>query len=167
MITASSSAGGYCFLIIAVKCFAISGSMPTPSISLEQTALATSCSIIKVRGSMESLGTTSLEKRGPKLAVKWDIVRRAEDTEMPTESFNAMLGISEKTTVLRLWLVANLTKQEFACAPNARLTQSRDAKVIVQNFDVWKLGTKIFDLQIIYGNDDASFSLWRWPTGDP
>ena len=55
-----------------------------------------------MRESMASLGTISLEKRGEKLAVKWEIVRRAEETEMPTESFNAMLGISEKTTVLRL-----------------------------------------------------------------
>ena len=102
MITASSSTGGYSFLIMVVKCFAISGSRLTPLASLEQTALATSCSIVKMRGSMASLGTTSFEKRGPKLAVKLEMVRRAEDTEMPSESFNAMLGISEKTTVLRL-----------------------------------------------------------------
>ena len=100
MITASSSVGAYCFLITTVKCFATSGSRLAPSASLEQTALAISCSMVKMRESMASFGTTSLEKRGPKLAVKWEIVRRAEDTEMPTESFNAMLGISEKTTVL-------------------------------------------------------------------
>ena len=80
----------------------MSGSRLTPSASLKQTTLAISCSIVKMRESMASLGTISLEKRGEKLAVKWEIVRRAEETEMPTESFNAMLGISEKTTVLRL-----------------------------------------------------------------
>ena len=80
MITASSSSGGYCFLSKTTKCFATSGSRLAPLASLEQTTLAISCSIVKMRESIASLGKTSLEKRGPKLAVKWEMVRRAEDT---------------------------------------------------------------------------------------
>ena len=100
MITTSDSAGMYCFLIMTVKCLAISGSRLAPSGSRAQMALATSCSIVKMLGSIASLGTTSLENRGPKSAVKWETVRSAEDTRMPTGSFSAMSEASEKTTVL-------------------------------------------------------------------
>ena len=101
MITASDSAGMYCFLMTTVKCLAMSGSRSAPSASRAQMALATSCSIVKMSGSIASLGTTSLENRGPKSAVKWEMVRSAEDTRMPTESFSAMSGASGKTTVLK------------------------------------------------------------------
>jgi len=101
MITASDSAGMYCFLMTTVKCLAISGSRLAPSASRAQMALATSCSIVNMSGSIASLGTTSLENRGPKSAVKWEMVRSAEDTRMPTESFSAMSGASGKMTVLK------------------------------------------------------------------
>ncbi len=61
----------------------------------------------------------------------------------------------------------NLTEPELVDTPNARLAKGRDTKVIVQKFDVWKLGTKIFNLQIVHGNYDASISLWGWHTRDP
>ena len=110
MITASVSSGRYCFLIMAVKCLTISGSRSSPLASLEQMALAISGSMEKMRGSIDSCGTTSLEKRGPKLAVKWEMVRRAEDIRIPTESFSAMPGASGKTTVLKIAQTLNSTE---------------------------------------------------------
>jgi hypothetical protein len=108
MITASDSAGRYCFLTTTVKCLAMSESRLTPSVSRVQMTLATSCSMVKMPGSMANLGTTSLEKRGPKSAVKWVMVRSAEDIRMPTESFSAMSGASGKTTVLQTIRVVGL-----------------------------------------------------------
>ena len=100
MITTSDSTGMYCFLMMTVKCLTISGSRLAPSASRAQMALATSCSIVRISGSIASLGKTSFENRGPKSAVKWETVRSAEDTRMPRGSFSAMSGASEKTTVL-------------------------------------------------------------------
>ena len=59
----------------------------------------------------------------------------------------------------------DLTEPELT-TPEARLATGRDTKFFVQNFDVRKLGTNIFNLQIVYGNYDVSVSLWRWPTRD-
>ena len=146
MITASDSSGTYCFLIMTVRCLTISGSRSVPSASLAQMALATSCSIDKMKGSIASLGAMSLENRGARLAVKWEMVRRAEDIRMPTESFSAMSGTSGKMTVLQIVQFTGPTELRSTDAPNARLGKGRNTKFLVQDFHIWKLCMKICNL---------------------
>lgn len=103
-------------------------------------ALAGSHSIDRISGLWQSLGTISFENRGPKSAVKCEIVRSEDDILTPMANLRDSPGSSGIRTVLGNEVQSdnNNAGPCMAYKPDARLSQGLKTDVRVKNFSIMK-----------------------------